>query len=49
VHYWKSLPQDDDELTNLNVEALQDLFEYCSIKLSDEDAEVRALQFITVH
>ena len=40
MHYWNSLPQDDDGLAELDVDVLLDMFDYCGIKINEDDAQV---------
>ena len=41
MYYWNSLPQDEDGMAEVNLSTILDLFDYCGIKLTEDDAQVR--------
>lgn len=40
MRYWNFLPQDEDGLATVDAETLLDIFDYCGIRLTDDDAQV---------
>ena len=40
MYYWNSLPQDEDGMAEVNLSIILDLFDYCGVKLTDDDAQV---------
>ena len=49
MYYWNSLPQDEDGMAEVNLSTILDLFDYCGIKLTEDDAQVRnALYYFSV-
>ena len=47
MYYWNSLPQDEDGMAEVSLSIILDLFDYCGVKLTDDDAQVNECTIIS--